>query len=216
MRQIKTDLIFASVLNARSAQIHFDPTKVSYVYELGQYNDIKEIFWATGACLFIRASVFQQLGGFDDEFFAHMEEIDLCWRIHRAGFQIMYCPGSTVFHVGGGTLPKDNPRKTYFNFRNNLMMIYKNADPKKLHSILLFRTIFDLVAAVHFLFTNGWKVCRAVLQAHSYFRHYKKRNPRRVAGSVTDPSVQLIYPKSILFSYFIFRKKKFTDLTHFR
>ena len=180
-----------------------------------QYDDAKEIFWATGACLFVRSSVFHQLGGFDEEFFAHMEEIDLCWRMNSAGYQIMYCPSSTVFHIGGGTLPKNNPCKTYFNFRNNLMMIYKNADPTKLYSILLFRSVFDFLAAMLFLFTNGWKDCRAVMKAHSYFRMYKKRNPRKNKQPVSDLSVQLIYPKSILFSYFFFRKRKFSDLTHF-
>jgi len=181
-----------------------------------QYDDELEIFWATGACLFVRSEVFHRLGGFEKEFFAHMEEIDFCWRIHRAGLKVMYCPASTVFHVGGGTLPKNNPRKTYLNFRNNLMMIYRNADHRKLSSILMFRTVFDLVAAFIFLFTNGWNDCNAVLRAHLHFHRDKKKllqkNPLPSPGHAS----RLIFPKSILFSYFIFKKKKFSDLEHYR
>lgn len=180
-----------------------------------QYDDEKEIFWATGACLFIRSEVFHQLNGFDEEFFAHMEEIDLCWRIHKAGKKIVYVPASMIYHVGGGTLPKNNPRKTYFNFRNNLMMVYKNAERKELPSILLFRTVFDFIAAILFLFTSGWKDCKAVFAAHRYFHHYRKLKPRTAAKDLHDPSLSLIYPGSILFRYFIFQKKKFSDLTYF-
>ena len=181
-----------------------------------QYNDVIEIFWATGACLFIRSQVFHQLGGFDEEFFAHMEEIDLCWRIHKAGKKIMYCPSSVVYHVGGGTLPKNNPRKTYFNFRNNLMMVYKNAERNKLSSILLFRSVFDLLAAILFLFTSGWQDCMAVFKAHLYFHRYRKLNPRTQNHKVEEPSTPLIYPGIILFRYFIFGNRKFSDLKHFR
>jgi GT2 family glycosyltransferase len=180
----------------------------------GQYDDIKEIFWATGACLFVRSVIFHDLGGFDETFFAHMEEIDLCWRIHRSGNKIMCCPASTVYHIGGGTLPKNNPRKTYLNFRNNLMMIYKNAERKDLFSILLFRTFFDFIAAVLFLFTNGWPDCSAVLKAHVHF-HKKKKNLDKGSAIMTDHAVKLIYPKSVLFGYFIFRKKKFSELGYY-
>src|SRR4029079_8986319 len=92
----------------------------------GQYNDRKKIFWATGACMFVRASAFHEVNGFDELFFAHMEEIDLCWRLRLKGYSIFYCPDSTVYHVGGGTLPKSSSHKTYLNFRNNWMMLYKN------------------------------------------------------------------------------------------
>jgi GT2 family glycosyltransferase len=179
-----------------------------------QYEDTKEIFWATGACLVVRSKIFQQLGGFDETFFAHMEEIDLCWRMHRAGYKIMCCPASIVYHIGGGTLPKNNPRKTYFNFRNNLMMVYKNAKPEDLFSILLFRTFFDFVAAILFLFTNGWQDCKAVLKAHIHFHWKKKHLDRGIPGDMNSGTT-LIYPKSILFMYFIFRKKKFSDLKYY-
>src|ERR1022692_4022740 len=118
----------------------------------GQYNESCEVFWSTGACMFVRADVFHKLNGFDEEFFAHMEEIDLCWRIHNAGYKVMYCPQSEVYHVGGGTLPKNNPRKTYLNFRNNLLMIFKNAPKKDLWKICLLRLILDGVAGTKFLF----------------------------------------------------------------
>ncbi len=180
-----------------------------------QYDDVKEIFWATGACLFVRADIFHQLGGFDATFFAHMEEIDLCWRIHRADYKIMCCPASTVYHIGGGTLPKNNPRKTYLNFRNNLMMVYKNANKSDLFSILLFRTFFDFVAAILFLFTNGWSDCKAVLKAHIDFHRKKKTLDQGLDTNTTNHSIQLIYPKSILLRYFIFRNRRFSDLSHY-
>ena len=107
-----------------------------------QYDDSIPVFWATGACMFVRADVYNQLGGLDEQFFAHMEEIDLCWRMQLNGFSVYYCGQSTVYHVGGGTLAKNNPRKTYLNFRNNLLMIYKNAGEKR-SSILLKRRFFS-------------------------------------------------------------------------
>ena len=181
--------------------------------DLNQYDDEKEIFWVTGACMFIRSEIFHRLGGFDSDFFAHMEEIDLCWRIHLSGSTTYYCPLSTVFHIGGGTLPKNNPRKTYLNFRNNLSMLYKNADRKKLPSILLFRTVFDFIAAFFFLFGSGWKDCKAVMKAHRDFHRTKGKLKR---SDVRESGVNnLIYPKSILFSYFIFNRKKFSDLENF-
>ena len=96
----------------------------------GQYNDVREVFWATGACLFVRSECYHKVNGFDEDFFAHMEEIDLCWRLKNLGYKIMYSPNSTVFHVGGGTLNKTSPKKTYLNFRNNLILLCKNHPPK--------------------------------------------------------------------------------------
>ncbi|MCX6291923.1 MAG: glycosyltransferase family 2 protein [Bacteroidetes bacterium] len=180
-----------------------------------QYDEAIEIFWATGACMFVRAESFRLAGGFDDSFFAHMEEIDLCWRFHRLGYSVMCSPSSVVYHVGGGTLPKNNPRKTYLNFRNNLLMIYKNAERKNLFSILLFRTVFDMVAAIIFLFSSGWKDFKAVVQAHIDFHRKKKHLDCGDHPSQLNRTSELIYPKSILFGYFIFNKKKFPDLRHY-
>ncbi len=177
-----------------------------------QYDDEMEVFWVTGACMFIRSEIFHKLGGFDTSFFAHMEEIDLCWRIQQEEYKVVYSPSSSVFHVGGGTLPKNNPRKTYLNFRNNLMMLHKNVAPKEFLSILIFRTIFDLLAAAAFLFTSGWKDCKAVLKAHWDFHLTKGKLSKE---KLQRPVNRMIYPKSILFSYFIFGKKKFSDLKNF-
>ncbi len=113
----------------------------------GQYEEPAEIFWASGAALFLRTELYRQLGGLDDEFFAHMEEIDLCWRIRRAGYQIMYEPQSTVFHVGGGSLERDNPNKLYLNFRNNGRMLVKNLPATRLIWLLPLRLILDTIAA---------------------------------------------------------------------
>jgi len=183
--------------------------------DTGQYNNNCEVFWSTGACMFIRSEVFHLLNGFDEEFFAHMEEIDLCWRIRNAGYKVMYCPKSVVHHIGGGTLPKNNPRKTYLNFRNNLLMIYKNAPSNVLWKICLLRLILDGVAGAKFLFEGNWKDCFAVTKAHFYFyRNYSNIKLKRKATikSSLDNSGKFIYPGSIVMDYYLKRKKTFKSL----
>ncbi len=182
--------------------------------DLGQYDDDCQIFWATGACMFIRSSCFHELHGFDNSFFAHMEEIDLCWRLQNAGYQIWYCGKSKVYHVGGGTLPKHNPKKTYYNFRNNLFLLYKNLDPKSFRKVHLFRMIVDTIAAVKFLFSNGWKDSSAVFQAHRDFQRGKKTyKDLRSTSKLTDfQSNNGIYQRSIVFSYYLAGCKKFSEL----
>ena len=118
--------------------------------DMNQYNDIKDIFWASGACMLIRSDIFKQLNGFDDDFFAHMEEIDLCWRIKTAGHRIVYNPESVVFHVGGGTLPNNSPFKLYLNFRNNLFLLYKNLPEKNFVPVLVTRMLLDGLSAMVF------------------------------------------------------------------
>ncbi|HKR03747.1 MAG TPA: glycosyltransferase family 2 protein, partial [Bacteroidia bacterium] len=146
----------------------------------GQYNDVKEIFWATGACMFIRSKVFHEMNGFDSAFFAHMEEIDLCWRMQNKGYKIYCVPQSEVYHVGGGTLSKNNPGKTYLNFRNNLMMIHKNLPFSSLAYVFIIRLTLDGIAGIKFLFEGGLQDCMAVIKAHFYFyRHYSKRKQIR-------------------------------------
>ena len=182
--------------------------------DLGQYDDECQIFWATGACMFIRSSCFRELNGFDNSFFAHMEEIDLCWRLQNAGYQIWYSGKSKVYHVGGGTLPKNNPRKTYYNFRNNLFLLYKNLDPKRFRKVMLFRVLVDTVAAVKFLFSNGWKDSSAVFQAHRDFQRGKKEY-KQLQSRVKPPDFQNnngIYQGSIVFSYYLAGCKKFSEL----
>ncbi len=182
--------------------------------DTGQYDDEKEIFWASGACMFIRAKVFHELGGFDASFFAHMEEIDLCWRIHRAGFKILYCPQSTIYHLGGGTLDKNNPRKTYLNFRNNLTMIYKNAPDEDLQAIWRIRTFLDRLAAIKFLVSGHPGAFVAVLKAHWYcFRHKDELRKKRIE---IKSSVKQNYfaPNhiNIITQYFLKGRKKFSEI----
>ncbi|MEZ4854505.1 glycosyltransferase family 2 protein [Flavobacterium sp.] len=175
----------------------------------GQYNDISEIFWASGACFFIRNSVFKELNGFDDDFFAHQEEIDLCWRINNKGYQIKYNKKSTVFHVGGATLKVGSPQKTYLNFRNSLWMLTKNLPKNRLFHIIFIRLCFDGLAGIQFFFQGNLKHTWAIIKAHFYFystitKFYKKR----------ENSTILDYYKvnSIVYCYFITGKKKFSTL----
>ena len=176
-----------------------------------KYNQIKEIFWATGACLFIRSEVYHQLGGLDDDFFAHMEEIDLCWRTKNAGHKVMYVPRSVVYHVGGGTLPKNSPRKTYLNFRNNLILLYKNLPKRRILQVFSVRLVLDFVAAVRFLFDSGWGDFAAVFKAYFSFYGSLRRNGKKRNKSARR-KVSQIYNKSIVFDYYIRKKKFFSDL----
>lgn len=177
----------------------------------GQYEQAREIFWATGACMFVRAEIFKKLGGFDDEFFAHMEEIDFCWRAKNLGFKVMYCPDSTIFHIGGGTLPKNNSRKTYLNIRNNIIMLYKNLEQDRLVSVMAARIALDYIAAIKFLVDGGFKDMAAVIRAHFYFwknitRLKKKRE------KVPHLKVSQIFWGNIVFIHFLQRKKTFLQL----
>ena len=134
----------------------------------GQYNDETEIFWASGCCLFIRSKDFWAQNGFDSRFFAHQEEIDLCWRLKNSGRKIYYTGKSTIYHVGGGTLQKQNPRKTYLNIRNNLSMMLKNLPSGKLYLIFI-RLCLDGVAGIYFMFKHGFSHTWAVIRAHFGF-----------------------------------------------
>jgi GT2 family glycosyltransferase len=179
--------------------------------DTGQYDDIKEIFWATGACMFVRADVFRKLGGLDERFFAHMEEIDFCWRVKNEGFKIMYCPQSKVYHVGGGTLPKKSWKKTYLNMRNNNIMLFKNLPSEKLIEVFIARLILDGVAAFKFLFDGGFKDFFAVVKAHLKFYSLlpalKKERMQK-----EHKSVSMIYRKNLVYEYFLKGKHRFTDL----
>lgn len=184
----------------------------------GQYNNNCRIFWATGACMFIRSSCFHEFEGFDNDFFAHMEEIDLCWRMQHAGYEIWYCADSTVYHVGGGTLPKNNPKKTYLNFRNNLFLLYKNVPEKQFRKMFVYRKVFDSIAALKFLFSNGWPDFLAVFRAHSDFQKGKKRYTKmhlNLNGHDSQADT-CVYQKSILWAYYLGSSKKFSDLKGFQ
>lgn len=140
----------------------------------GQYDTVCDIFWATGAALLVRASAYRAVGGLDGSFFAHMEEIDLCWRLRARGHRIVCVPTSRVYHVGGATLSVSNPRKTYLNFRNNLLMLYKNMPSKELASVMTVRCLLDYVAALKFALTGNWQHCKAVINARRDYRRMKK------------------------------------------
>lgn len=171
----------------------------------GQYNDVREVFWASGACMFVRAELYHQMGGLDDDFFAHMEEIDFCWRLKNVGYKIMYCPASEVYHIGGGTLPKNSPRKTYLNFRNNLSMLYKNLPPSFFTYVMVTRLFLDGVASLKFLVDGGWGDFFAVLRAHAHF--YRKLPVLRAKRRKNKPkAVRNVYRKNIVIEYFVKRK----------
>ena len=184
----------------------FDTLEEDY----SQYNDQQEIFWATGACMFVRSSVYNELGGLDDDFFAHMEEIDLCWRMKRAYYKVMVEPRSVVYHVGGGTLSKSNPWKTFLNFRNGLELLAKNLPKKKLFSTLFIRMSLDGIAALRFLLSGQPKDFWAVFKAHMAFYGRLKKTLNKRSGNYS--AVSGIYAKSIVAEYFVRGKKKFSEL----
>ena len=165
-----------------------------------QYDEETEIFWASGACFFIRSEVYHALQGFDDDFFAHQEEIDLCWRAINRGFHIQYTPKSTVYHVGGATLQHGNPQKTYLNFRNSLLMLVKNLPKSRMVSVIFLRLCLDGLAGIQFLLKGKPKHTLAIVQAHFAFyallpRFYKKRESNQI--------VTYFKTKSIVYFYYI-------------
>ena len=178
----------------------------------GQYNDPSEIFWASGAAMFVRADVWHQLGGLDDDFFAHMEEIDFCWRAKNAGYRVEYCPQSTVFHVGGGTLPKSNPRKTYLNFRNNMALLYKNLPKHRLAWVMCSRIVLDYVAGFKFLMERKPKEFSAVVDAHKAFYKWLPQLKKKRQGLKQQSKVSGMYQGLLLIDYYFLGKKKYSDL----
>lgn len=181
----------------------------------GQYTEVQQIFWATGACLFIRAEAFHQLDGFDPDFFAHMEEIDLCWRINAAGYKVMYNGNSTIYHVGGGTLHKSNPHKTYLNFRNGLALLYKNYNAKELWLKFPIRIALDIVAAIKFMLFDTMADGIAVLKAHWHFwKEWRSNYKKRVITQRNKKLNRLstIYKGSVVFEYFIKGVRSFSAL----
>jgi GT2 family glycosyltransferase len=173
-----------------------------------QYNDAAEIFWATGACMFVRREAFVKAGMLDANFFAHMEEIDLCWRMKNQSNKIMYCSDSTVYHVGGGTLQKSNPHKTFLNFRNSLLMLYKNLPNNKVFQVIATRLMLDAVAGIKFLLQGKLLDTVAVIKAH--FSFYTLVNKYNKSGIYQYPSK--VYHRNIVLDYYLSGKKKFTDL----
>ena len=181
----------------------------------GQYDDTTDVFWATGAALMIRNEVYKNTGGLDGRFFAHMEEIDLCWRLRSRGYRIACVPQSHVYHVGGATLKKENPQKTYLNFRNNLLMIYKNAPDCQLKKIMLFRKVFDNVAALKFLASGDYAAFKAVRKARRDFKAmrsgYDKARAENMKLAVTT-RIPEVLKSSILYKYYLGFKHTYSSL----
>lgn len=181
----------------------------------GQYNESMEVFWASGAALFMRANEYHEAGGLDADLFAHMEEIDLCWRLKNRGKQIWVCPESRVYHMGGGTLSKQSARKTFLNFRNNLALITKNVPRKQRARLLLLRLFLDGAAGVKFILGLEFSHCWAVVKAHwNFFFHYRKWS--RKAADTKYPAFLShagVLHKSIVKAYFLNGKKTYSDLT---
>lgn len=184
----------------------------------GQYDTVQSVLWATGAALFIRLEDYFNAGGLDGQFFAHMEEIDLCWRLRSRGKDIVCIPQSIVYHVGGATLKKENPRKTFLNFRNNLLMLYKNLPERELKHVLFVRGILDVVAALVFYLKRDKENARAVFQARKEFKEIRYSfAASRIENMMksTDGTLPERVHFSILFKYYFSRKKYFSQLNLF-
>ncbi|MGE0018273.1 MAG: glycosyltransferase family 2 protein [Draconibacterium sp.] len=180
-----------------------------------QYDQPTLIFWASGACMFVRSSAFRKAGGFDGDFWAHMEEIDLCWRLKSLGYKIQYQPESVVYHLGGGTLSYGSPKKVYLNFRNNLWMLFKNLPKNQFKRIFLTRMILDGIAAVKFVAGFNFREFWAVVKAHaSFYRNIGRLIEKRkqVQQQVVVTEHKEVYPKSIMWKFFLLKKRRFSEL----
>jgi len=183
--------------------------------DLGQYNTSSEVHWVTGACMLINRNTFNSVGRFDEDFFAHMEEIDLCWRIRKSNLKLLVIPDSYIYHVGGGTLPNESPKKLYLNFRNNLFLLYKNLPSGKLFSIIFIRLILDGVAAAKYFLSGKIKFTSAIFKAHmSFFGKIKELKIKRLAILAKSSTKVELYPKSIVIQFYVRGKKKFSDLNY--
>ncbi|MRX46480.1 glycosyltransferase family 2 protein [Pedobacter puniceum] len=186
----------------------FDTIEKDY----GQYDDEKEIFWASGCALFIKSNIWKEINGLDEHFFAHMEEIDLCWRAKNKGYKVMYCGFSTVYHVGGGTLQAESPYKTYLNFRNNLYLIKKNEPISRSIFLIPFRFCLDFLALIKFLLDKKADNAWAISKAHRHF--VSALFEGKIKNSYISPQQNLAgkYQNSIVFDYFVRGKKLFKEI----
>lgn len=181
----------------------------------GQYDSHREIFWASGACMFVRSSAYYKAGELDGNFFAHMEEIDLCWRMKRVGYVVAAVPAATVYHVGGGTLPNNTPHKLYLNYRNNLFLLFKNLPVYQLIPVVLIRMVLDGMSAIAYLFNGSVRSFFAVFRAHLAFH---RRIPvligqrRQLKGTIRTGKIKEILPGSIVMNFFIKRRRYFSQL----
>ena len=181
--------------------------------DTGQYDDAVPVFWASGAAMFIRAPVFHQLGGFDPFFFAHQEEIDLCWRIHHAGYRVYACPASVVYHVGGGTLPQGSARKIFLNFRNNLIMLWKNLGFWERAWKIPYRMMLDLLSVGKNLLIGKWPYASAVIRAHWAFTGWVLRHRRESLFPVARQAThEAIYPGNVVWMHFFRGMNSFREI----
>jgi GT2 family glycosyltransferase len=180
-----------------------------------QYNNNIETFWAGGGCMFVNARIYHQLGGLDKDLYAHMEEVDLCWRMKNAGYRIGYCGESTVYHIGGSVISYGSPQKIFYNYRNSLILLLKNLPASRLIWLLPFRLVLDGVSGLRALLKGDGKEVVAIFKAHMSFyanlpMWLKKRKVSR--SLVTQPNLTGVYPKSLIWQYFVKKKTRFTDL----
>ncbi len=185
--------------------------------DTGQYDDIIDVFWASGACMMIRSEDYWGAGALDKDFFAHMEEIDLCWRLKSRGKRIVCIPQSVVYHIGGGTLSNTHPRKTYLNYRNNLLMLYKNVSHNNLKSIFRARFWLDNIAATQLTLSGKFKEVKAILSARTHFKKMKEKFAEKRKENILN-SVRSVFKEtsenSIVYEYFIKRNKTFDKMEH--
>lgn len=180
----------------------------------GQYDTPCSVFWATGAALLVRTQVYKEVGGLDARFFAHMEEIDFCWRLHSRGYGVWCIPQSKVYHFGGGTLNKSNPRKTFLNFRNNLLMLYKNTPTARLWSVMALRWFLDYLAAFKMLISGHSKEALAVVRARSEYSHLHHEYDdlrRENLDLATQNHIPEMRNESLLWAFYIKKKRKYAE-----
>jgi GT2 family glycosyltransferase len=184
--------------------------------DVGQYNNATDILWASGAALAIRKDIFQESGGFDEDFEFHMEEIDLCWRLWNSGYKVRFCPGSTIYHLGGGSMAMDSPRKVYYNYRNNLRMIWKNSSSSSLFWRFIIRYKLDIIAAFRSLISGEWDAFKAIVRAHfDFWRSFPATHEKRAylqdrRKIENDPGT--ILPVNIIWEYFGKGKQTFREI----
>jgi GT2 family glycosyltransferase len=183
--------------------------------DTGQYDSHIDVFWSSGACMIVRSEAWKKCDGFDADFFAHMEEIDLCWRFHKAGYRVCFLPDSVIYHVGGGTLPYNSPFKTYLNFRNSLFLLYKNLPDNKLFTVLLIRKLLDGLAAIYFLTQGSFRSFKAVWKAHvDYYKVIGELREKRKAVKKLEMihTQEYILNKSIVFEFYVKGNKTYKSV----
>jgi GT2 family glycosyltransferase len=184
--------------------------------DIGQYDNDLNVFWSSGACMIVRSDAWKKCGGFDDAFFAHMEEIDLCWRFHKAGYRVHYLPSSVVYHVGGGSLPYTSPFKTYLNFRNSLYLLYKNLPDKGLKRVLFLRKLLDGLAAVFFMAKGSFRSALMVLKAHmDYYKNIEQLREKRSETMKLGENYfnAPVLNKSIVFEFYVRGNKTYNSIS---